>query len=377
MWHNETPICDVMVTYCWNRVGYTIVKNLTKHGLRVIVCDTSTTNICSKSHYAVGSFSYPDPFTEEAAFITVLKKAVETHKPKVLLPTHDESVIIAKHRSEFPKDLVIPVVDADLQLLLADKYQTAMIAKELGIPYPKNIDDISMCDYPIVVKTKVGNSAKGVFFPKTQKEAEILITEYGRENLLISEFIGGCDYSVDIVCSKEQVFASVYQAMVTKTEGGGTTTQRVMVDEPKLIEYAIRFVKYVGYEGVLGFDWRVDKERGKVAFIEINARYTGGLATPVCAGFDIPWIHYCLATKGRYDESVNVKIGVKTKWILGDIITFVTRVCHLNLSWRELKALLNFKFDGFDDYEKGDLKALWGEMVYYFVKLVKNKKLNP
>lgn len=223
----------------------------------------------------------------------------------------------------------------------------------------------------------MGNSAKGVFFPKTQQEVEKLIAKYGKKNLLISEFIGGCDYSVDIVCSKDQIFASTYQAVVTKTEGGGTTTQRIMVDEPELIEYAIRFVKHVGYEGVLGFDWRVDKEQGKVAFIEINVRYTGGLATPVCAGFDIPWIHYCLITKGRYDEPVNLKIGVKTKWILGDIITFVTRICHLKLSWKELKALLNFKFDGYDDFEKGDLKAFEGEMAYYFLKLAKNRKLNP
>lgn len=369
--------CDVIVTYCWNRVGYTIVKSLTKYGLKVVVGDTSTTNICSKSHYSAGSFTYPDPFTEEEAFIRELKKAVDKYKPKVLLPTHDESAIIAKHRSEFPADLIIPVVNADLQLKLADKHQTAEIAKQLGIPYPKNISDISKCDYPIVVKTKVGNSAKGVYFPKTQAEAESLIAKYGKENLLISEFISGCDYSVDIVRSKNQVFASCYQALVTKTEGGGTTTQRIMVDEPELIAYATKFVKYVGYEGVLGFDWRVDKQNGKVAFIEINARYTGGLATPVCAGFDIPWIHYCIATKGSYDEPVKVKHGVKTKWILGDVITFVIRVCNLKLSWKELKPLLNFSFDGFDDYEKGDLKALWGEMAYYVVKLAKYRKLNP
>ena len=377
MQQNLIQKCDVMVTYCWNRVGYAIVKSLTKHGLRVIVGDTSTINICSKSHYTVGSFSYPDPFIKEGEFISELKKAVEIYNPKVLLPTHDESVIIAKHRSEFPEELIIPVVDVNLQLMLADKQQTAKIAEELDIPYPKEIDDIYKCDYPIVVKTKVGNSAKGVFFPATQQEAEEIITKYGRDNLLISEFIAGCDYSVDIVCSKDQLFASVYRAVVTKTEGGGTTTQRVIVDEPELIEYSTRFVKYVGYEGVLGFDWRVDKEQGKVAFIEINARYTGGLATPVCAGFEIPWIHYCLATKGYYDAPVSLKIGVKTKWILGDVITFITRVCHLKLSWNELKSLLNFKFDGFDDYEKGDLKALLGEMVYYFMKLLKNRKLNP
>ena len=64
--------CDVIVTYCWNRVEYNILRSLNSHGLSVWAADTSKKNICSKSKYCAGSFVYPDPFTEENAFIQCL-----------------------------------------------------------------------------------------------------------------------------------------------------------------------------------------------------------------------------------------------------------------------------------------------------------------
>ena len=103
-----TRRCDVIVTYCWNRVGYNILRSLARHGLKVWVADTSRTNICSMSRYCSGSFVYPDPFKDEAAFIACLRQKVVELSPKMLLPTHDESVVIMRHREELPPDLIIP-----------------------------------------------------------------------------------------------------------------------------------------------------------------------------------------------------------------------------------------------------------------------------
>ena len=123
-------------------------------------------------------------------------------------------------------------------------------------------------------------------------------------------------------------------------------------------------------------DW--DKEHDRIAFIEVNARFTGGLATPIVAGFDIPWVLYSLAMTGQFGEPIDISIGTKTKWILGDVITLVGRLMSLKLKRSEIKQALSFKgFDAFDDYRKDDRRAIWGEMTYYWGKLIKNGKLNP
>ena len=86
---------------------------------------------------------------------------------------------------------------------------------------------------------------------------------------------------------------------------------------PELEMYAKRLLDYVDYQGVCGLNFRYDNNTGRVAYIETNARFTGGLATPIKAGFDILF-------KG---------------------------------------------FDGFDDFYMDEKKVILGEMIYYFEKL--------
>lgn len=371
--------CDVILTYCWNRVGYTILKSLHQKGLKVWAADTSKRNICSMSKFCTGSFTYPDPFTEEDAFIQVLKDKVAELRPRVLMPTHDESVVIMRHRDEFPADLIIPYEGEEKLLLLANKAKSTELARKAGVPVPevyKSIDDVK--SYPVVFKTVIGNSAKGVFFPKDREELVKLMDEHKNEETLLEEWIGGTDYSVDCVRWDGFCKTSVYHALVTKTDGGGTTTQREIVNMPQLEAAALKLMDAVDFHGVCGLDFRYDAENNKIAYIETNARFTGGLATPVAAGFDIPWIVYKLATEGKYTEPINVRIGTKTKWILGDIITLVGRILKFKWNLSELRRVFSFSgFDAYDDFCKDDKRAILGEFSYYFGKLLKNGKLNP
>lgn len=371
--------CDVILTYCWNRVGYTILKSLHQKGLKVWAADTSKRNICSMSKFCTGSFTYPDPFTEEDAFIQVLKDKVAELRPRVLMPTHDESVVIMRHRDEFPADLIIPYEGEEKLLLLANKAKSTELARKAGVPVPevyKSIDEVK--SYPVVLKTVIGNSAKGVFFPKDREELVKLMDEHRDEETLLEEWIGGTDYSVDCVRWDGFCKTSVYHALVTKTDGGGTTTQREIVNMPQLEAATLKLMDAVDFHGVCGLDFRYDAENNKIAYIETNARFTGGLATPVAAGFDIPWIVYKLSTEGKYTEPINVRIGTRTKWILGDIITLVGRILNFKWNLSELRRVFSFSgFDAYDDFCEDDKRAILGEFSYYFGKLLKNGKLNP
>ena len=370
-------MADVIVTYCWNRVGYNIIRSLHRQGLKVVVGDSSKWNICSLSKYSIDSFVYSDPFTQEDNFISDLVDAIKKYKPKVLIPTHDESLVIARNKQRLPNDVIYATETTDLLLKLSDKYEATQIAHSLGIPCPNIVLDYTQHSFPLVIKTKFGNSAKGVFFPNNINEADELVNSLETDEFFIEEFFEGVDYSVDCIRTDNFFFASCYKALVTKTNGGGTTTQRIVVENDKLVNYARTLLDYVHYCGVCGLDFKVNETNGEAAFIEVNTRYTGGLATPIAAGFDIPAIHYSLLVNGIYDKPISVKIGTKTKWILGDCIALVTKLWQRTLKKEEFIQIMKWNFDAFDDFFKDDKKAILGEMVYYLEKLIKNRKLNP
>ena len=227
-------------------------------------------------------------------------------------------------------------MDADSLEHLSDKAWATEQASACGVAVPKVYGTASEVEqFPCVFKTVIGNSAKTVFFPKSREELEGLVERFASVKTLIEEKVGGTDYSVDCVRWDGFFRASTYHALVTKTDGGGTTTQREIVSAPVLEDYARMLLEFVDFKGVCGLDFRYDPQTGRAAFIEVNARFTGGLATPVTAGFDIPWVLYCLATSGRYDDSIDVRTGTRTKWILGDLITLVGRLLSLDFNRQE------------------------------------------
>jgi len=76
--------CYVNVTYCWNRVNYTILSSLSDMGLKVVVGDTSKYNTCSLSKKSFDAFTYSDPITDPDVFINDLIKAVENMNQRFL-----------------------------------------------------------------------------------------------------------------------------------------------------------------------------------------------------------------------------------------------------------------------------------------------------
>ena len=174
--------CDIILTYCWNRVGYTILRSLTEKGLKVWAADTSKRNICTMSKYCAGSFVYPDPFTEEEAFIKVLKGKVAELKPRVLMPTHDESVVIMRHREEFPEDLITPIRDEEAARILGEQDENASSAAVTEVNYEIG-DKVKITDGPFS-----GFSGTVDEIIEDRSKLKVIVVIFGRKTLLELSF---------------------------------------------------------------------------------------------------------------------------------------------------------------------------------------------
>ena len=83
---------------------------------------------------------------------------------------------------------------------------------------------------------------------------------------------------------------------VLSANGKGPSLQRGTADFPVLTDIARRILDHLNYNGICGFDFRIDAS-GNPYILEANPRFTGGIATQIESGLDLPfllWEHYSL-----------------------------------------------------------------------------------
>jgi hypothetical protein len=73
-------------------------------------------------------------------------------------------------------------------------------------------------------------------------------------------------------------------------------------------------------------EYKQDGVSGKCFLIEVNGRFWGSLQLAVDAGVDFPYLTYQLALGRRPDVPRTYRVGVKNRWLLGDLDHLLLRL---------------------------------------------------
>lgn len=365
----------ILVTYSWNRVGYGILRSLKDDGHYVVTADVSKVNICSWSKYVDKSYTYSSPFSKEERFIGDLLEIIQKEKIDVLIPTHDEGLVISKNRNEFPENLIVGVDEYGKILKMSNKSETLKLAKKLKIPVASqySLSQLPEVEYPAVLRGEVGNSQKNVHVVHSIDEAHKVLTDNVNEKYILQSYFKGVDYCADVIKYGSYFKVIVFKALSTRDKMGGTTTRRVVVNNEKIENYCRLLVEYYNYNGVCGIDFMVNELTGDVIFLEINARYSGALAGSCLSGFNMPNIHVNLLLGKDFDESKIIE-GRKTRWLLGELIGLFLRAIRFSLKPKDIREFLIFPFNRIDDLRKDDPKAFFGQILYYLLNAIKSQR---
>ena len=386
---------DVLLTYGWVRSTYAALRNLSKHNAKVIVCDTNKYGMCQQSRLKEGFELYADPFSEnEDKFVSDLIRIIEKHRIKVLLPSHDETEIIAKHREEFPNGVVIPIADYKQLSFANNKLLTADFAANLGISVPQKYslselvnDGAETRDY--VVKLLRSNSAKGVFYAKDKLHALALVDklknefELSSERLpLVQERVSGEGWGVScLYWHGERIAHFTHKRLREKTTTGGTSTLRQAISNPFLEEMAYTLLDALHWHGLAMVEFKYDEKSNKGWFIEINPRLWGSIYLAIASGVEFPYLTYLCAI-GQEAKAKRIAVespirqGTIARWYLGDLIIFAHRMLNREFA-HSLSLLLPGNENSYDDVFTDDLQAFVGEMMFYLERFMKTHSFNP
>jgi len=329
----------VLVLDANQRSALAVTRSLGRHSVDVLTAEEIPTALAGSSAFSKQQFTYPSPRQTPSQFIETLSNLIDQHHVDIILPmTELTSLLLLEHQSSL-HGAILPFPDIVTVDSLADKCQLMQTAAELAVPTPETLFSGSLdsfnCDlkalpYPVVIKPgkswlKIQDTwcRSSVRFAGNRLEAQkILDTDPALENgsFMIQEHVPGHGKGVFCLYDSGTPLAFfAHQRLREKPPRGGVSvlSQSVPVDQA-LGSYARLLLDHAGWHGVAMVEFKVTPD-GKPFLMEINTRFWGSLQLAIDAGIDFPWLLYQIASGEKIDPVEDYRIGVRLRWLLGDL----------------------------------------------------------
>ena len=139
-----------------------------------------------------------------------------------------------------------------------------------------------------------------------------------------------------------------------KPPSGGVSVLCESIEPPPgTMNAAIQLLNELQWSGVAMVEFKWDRLKNLPQLMEVNARFWGSIQLAISAGVDFPYMLYSLALGKKVEPVTKYKIGIRSRWELGDLD-------HLWIRFRDassdllpsntpsrLEVLKNFLFDFF------------------------------
>jgi D-aspartate ligase len=304
-------------------VGLGIVRSLGRHGVPVLVVDDEW-SIAGTSRFSTRAVHVPNLRDEEGTLDAL--RALRSRyglSGWVLYPTRDETVgVLARNREELARHFRVATAPWESIRHAWDKRETYRLARELNIPIPgtwfprteADLDEIAI-QGPVIVKPAV----KEHFFYVTKAKAwradtadalrrhfrraaeivqdgEVIVQELipggGREQYSYCAFFTGGEPVASMTVRRSRQHPSDFGRASTFVE----TVRDVPVEEP-----SVRFLRAIGYYGLVEMEYKRDPRDGVCKLLDVNARAWGYHTLGRTAGADFPFL--------LFQDQLGAKVG--------------------------------------------------------------------
>jgi predicted ATP-grasp superfamily ATP-dependent carboligase len=367
---------SVFVTDGEQRATLALVRALGRAGIPVTVGSRGPTSLAGSSRYCTASICYPSPVEGGDGFRTALVKTMPDGGYRVLFPMTDVTMRIVAQMREVLAPLARVPVPTEEQLDQAqDKRCVLLLAQQVGIACPQTFmlhegerlaDVARRIDYPAVIKPRLSWWLKGGNWVSGNVQyaynADDLTEKYRKSNLLIpdplvQEKIEGEGQGVFLlIWNGELKAAFCHRRLREKPPWGGVSVYRESIPfDQELVHKSFTLLQTIGWQGPAMVEFKVDRRDGKAKLMEVNGRFWGSLQLAIDAGINFPLMFYRLANGEEAPCEFNYKVGVKSRWLLGDfdhLLIRLTRSRGTNGSSRYPTSKLRASLDFMKFYER-------------------------
>jgi predicted ATP-grasp superfamily ATP-dependent carboligase len=330
------------------------VRSLAGAGHHVSVGAATRWSKAGWSRDCSDTFMYPAPQHDADGFVAAVGRQVGREPGTLVLPMTERTTLpLSRHREAIQSArglLVLPPHEVVLRAF--DKAETTRLAESLGIEVPRTLmlasgeearAEAAMLGYPVVLKPRSSEEDTGCGAVRStgapvyaRNEAEFLRgwADLWRRcrAVVVQEFVEGVGAGFFALMNHGELRAEFAHERIrdVRPTGSGSALRVSTLPAPALREQALAILRALEWHGVAMVEFRVRAD-GTPVFLEVNGRFWNSLALAVHAGVDFPALVARLAVEGDVEPVSSYRVGVRTRWLLGD-------VRHLVEVWRGAPA---------------------------------------
>lgn len=319
-------------------------RSLGKRNVRVICASDHKTAMALHSKYCSARIIYPSPMEDEQAFVdSIIELAQNIGKKPLIYCFSDETFLpLIKNIDEVTQyaEMAVPLKESvDIAF---DKSKTIKRAVALGVPVidtfmPEDQESVAKVSktisYPAVVKPRHscmwvngrGVKAETGFVLSEEALLEKVSQVYRMtgEYPIIQKIIHGDEYGIEMLCENGRIFAiSAHQRIRSATPiGGVSVVKEAMYGTPmaaQMRQEAQKIISNIMWTGPIMFEFKEDREDGKLKLLEINGRFWGSLPLAVLSGVDFPYLYYKYGRGDNMMGEISFTEKVSSRHLVGD-----------------------------------------------------------
>ncbi|MEW2162954.1 ATP-grasp domain-containing protein [Streptomyces sp. NPDC007084] len=276
--------------------GVGAIRSLGRLGIPMYAITEDRYTPAASSRYLRRAFVWPTTGTEEPGRLVegLLRIGRRIGRPTVLVPTDEEAaVLIAEHQEELAGRFLFPRVDAGLPRRLASKQGLHELCVEHGIPspaaaFPESYDEIEAFAekalFPLVAKNREAfvrrsrPAVNGTTRISTREGLLALARDWGpRPGVILQEYLpreDAEDWIVHACFDADSTPLAMFTGVKVRSwpPHAGMTANAYVVDNPELADIAARFIKQIGFTGIIDLDLRFDRRDGQYKLLDFNPR---------------------------------------------------------------------------------------------------------
>ncbi len=305
---------SVLVTAIGSFSADCVISSLHSAGYNVIGCDIypSEWHAVSKDCDVV----YQAPYaTKEEEYLHFLVDISKRHTVGYLFPLTDLEIdVLNRNRALFSGEGIVLCMPSEATLSVArDKYKLyKTFEQDSQVPsiatYLAGKEEIPESILPAVAKPYNGRSSEGLHRITTLRELQ----EFARrEGYILQEQKEGPVFTVDYVrCARTGRDFSISREELLRTKNGAGTTVRI-VNDSRLTAMVSHIGEVIGVNGCVNMEFI--HSDGEYYLIDINPRFSAGVAFSRVAGYDMVLNHLNCHTGKDIQSPISYEEQIVTK----------------------------------------------------------------